>query len=576
MSIKACVAVFALVVSGSSAALTWTSCGTGVQCASLSVPLEYASSGTTSASSAATATIPLSRYPATVPQSQRKGSILVNPGGPGASGKNFVINGAGAAISTLSGGYYDIIGWDPRGIGEALPRLTCFDTAGEEYDFVSSLPAAVNTTLGQLKDTTAASITAVSQSVASVDAVWGQLAEACIKKNSSALFTSTAAYIARDMAAIVDQVDGTGAVLNYWGFSYGTILGAEFIQTYPSRVGQIVLDGVVDPAADAKTYDALLSEDQLTVSNAIQDWATFCASAGPSGCAMANGSNKVSDIISRVYALTENLLTNPISVSGIEIGADAVSSFLWSFFLVPRTWPLIAEAVVGLEQRDPSILLEIVSASASPAPANTSAAPNGSSTLWEPILICMDNAVSTGLTLDTVTSDLRNISESENTPWLNADLSPMLFCRNGPTTRPLLANAGASKLSQANKILAAANKSVLIINAEHDTNTPLASAQKVHSALKNSSKLAIRRGPGHTTVSIASLGLAQTVYNFFAKKAAPKVDNQVFPISQLVFDKSLNQTTLTPDAKFNGTYTANETALLQATSDVLLAFLSIA
>lgn len=91
--------------------LAWSSCGTNLECSTLVVPLDYAPSSTSNAN----ASIALVRYNSTVSSSQRLGSLLVNPGGPGASGLSFVNAGAGAAISTLTGGLYDIIGWDPRG-----------------------------------------------------------------------------------------------------------------------------------------------------------------------------------------------------------------------------------------------------------------------------------------------------------------------------------------------------------------------------------------------------------------------------------------------------------------------------
>ena len=61
----------------------------------------------------------------------------------------------------------------------------------------------------------------IDSAVTAFDSVVGQLSEACIEQNSDALFTSSAGYVARDMTAIVDAVDGVDAPLNYWTFSYG-------------------------------------------------------------------------------------------------------------------------------------------------------------------------------------------------------------------------------------------------------------------------------------------------------------------------------------------------------------------
>ena len=555
----------------SSATLTWISCGTGLDCATLSVSLEYAASS----GKGGTATIPLARYKATVSSGERKGSLLVNPGGPGASGKSFVLNGAGESISALTGGFYDIIGWDPRGIGEAEPRLVCFDTVGEEYDFKTELPVAADTSLGELRN--ASSSAAVSASLKDLDASYKIFADACIAKNSSALFTSTAAYVVRDMAAIVDELDGTDKPLNYWGFSYGTIFGVEFIQTFPERVGRIVLDGVFDAAANAKTYDVQLPNDQISINDAIHDFAALCIAAGSEGCALAANATSASHLVDRIYKLHEAVFQNPVEVSSSSsITVGILSALLWTFFLVPTTWPLIASTIASLEDRDPSTFVAIMSASAASEPSDRSAAAQGSRILAFPPLQCMDNAPSTQLSLSYITSAFEHISLNQNTPWLNADQGPILFCRHGPTTRAQIPNIGAANLSDADLILAAQKTPVLIINNKHDTNTPLASARRLRTALPNSSKLVIREGPGHTTVSIASLGIAKTVKAYFVDGEMPQTDGAAHDVSQLVFDKSIPDNTTTPDPVFNGTYTAEETVLLQATYGVLLSFLAIA
>lgn len=68
----------------------------------------------------------------------------------------------------------------------------------------------------------------VTSEITGFDSAVSELADACVAQNSEALYTSSAAYVARDMAAIVDAVDGKDAKLNYWGFSYGTICQCLF------------------------------------------------------------------------------------------------------------------------------------------------------------------------------------------------------------------------------------------------------------------------------------------------------------------------------------------------------------
>src|SRR6202034_2866864 len=127
--------------SGASAsALSWHSCSAGgasMQCAHLTVPLDYAHPG------GRKITLALSRVPATAPRSQQQGVLLVNPGGPGGSGlslASFVAQGLSPQVAAD----YDIIGFDPRGVGASKPELSCdpgfFD--GPMPDYIPASQAA--------------------------------------------------------------------------------------------------------------------------------------------------------------------------------------------------------------------------------------------------------------------------------------------------------------------------------------------------------------------------------------------------------------------------------------------------
>ncbi|CAD6447135.1 1d70b8ab-36f8-458f-9fbf-3001bdd8cc38-CDS [Sclerotinia trifoliorum] len=546
--------------------LTWTSCGTGIECATLQVPLEYGST-----TSKTNASIALARYPATVAASKRLGSLLINPGGPGASGVGFVQSGAGAAVSALSGGLYDVIGWDPRGTGASSPILECFANAKAEFDFNSAFPSAPNLWLGQFSNSSANA--AVTNAITSFDTSVASLANACVAQKSSALFTSTAAYVARDMAAIVDAVDGTSAKLNYWGFSYGTIFLAEFIQTFPGRVGRIIADGVFDAKANALTYVSQLPNDQLSVRASLNDFSAFCATAGSTGCSFAAAPSGVTGTVAtRIDNIMQNLFNNPIVASGLSISLDILSPTLASLLRVPTTWKTLATVLSGLENRNATALVSLLGSLADSAPTNNSAP--GVGTLATYPLGCVDNAASNGITLDTVISLTKNISITENTPILSAGLIPITFCRNFPATRPLVANLGVSAMAKTDTTLATAKTSILIISAENDPTTPLKSAKALRALLPSSSVLAYRGGSGHTTVSHASLGLAKVVSNFFVSGTTPS-DGARFVVDQNVFPKAAASGLVTP-AAFNGTYTTQEQSLLTATYNIGLAFLAIA
>ncbi|KAL2830614.1 Alpha/Beta hydrolase protein [Aspergillus cavernicola] len=556
------------------ATLQWSPCASNpaLDCTTLEVPLEYAEP-----KNRALAYIPLARYKATVPQSQRKGSLLTNPGGPGSSGIEFIQNGAGEGISNVTDGFYDIVSWDPRGVGSARPLLQCFDTAGEEADASNAFPAAAEVEYSQFRNQSY--MPSYYAAMQEYDSSMGQLADACAEHNSSALYTSSAAYVVRDMAAIIDALEGThNAKLNYWGLSYGTIFGAEFIQTYPERVGKVVFDGVFDAAANAQPYTSQLPRDELNVRDAINDLATLCTQAGPDGCALIQdpGNRTTTNLTTRIANLQASLYESPMEVSdgSWSITVGTFSFFMYSFLKLPTTWSVVASALSSLEKGDTDLFVSLLTGATTTSAINETAPGTASLAGWP--IQCTDNAPSSHTELSEVARLFLNISLTEETPWLNADLSTLSFCRNFPDTRPRVPNLGASKLTtmETNDILTEHDTPVLIVNALHDPTTPVNSAQVLHRWLPTSSQLVTRQGPGHTTISLASLGLVQAIRGYFLEGDLP-TKMEMHEVSQMVFSSEIAADTTTPAPVFNGTYSQADMVLLESTSSIFLAFMGL-
>lgn len=103
-----------------------------------------------------------------------------------------------------------IIGWDSRGTGASTPILECFANASAEYEFNNAFPLAPNLWLGQFSNSSADG--AVNSAIRSFDTSIAALADACVAQKLPALYTSTTAYVARDMAAIV-ETQGLGFLI---------------------------------------------------------------------------------------------------------------------------------------------------------------------------------------------------------------------------------------------------------------------------------------------------------------------------------------------------------------------------
>ena len=199
--------------------LEWTECEL-VECATVTVPIDYDDP------SAGTTTINMSRLAAT---GDRQGSLFMNPGGPGGSGVDFNFS-FGALGSPELGEVYDLIGFDPRGVGTSDP-LGCLDTAG-----LDELIATVVDPEDQ------ASVDAFGELIA-------EQGEACLATNPQLAQHVTTVETAKDLDVMRSLVGDEQ--LNYYGASYGTFLGATYAALFPEQVGRLVLDGAVDPSLSA-------------------------------------------------------------------------------------------------------------------------------------------------------------------------------------------------------------------------------------------------------------------------------------------------------------------------------------
>ncbi|KZT09845.1 alpha/beta-hydrolase [Laetiporus sulphureus 93-53] len=236
--------------------INWTPCYEEYQCARLILPLDYLSPR----GYGPNVTIAMQVLPATDKQNY-KGTILINPGGPGGSGTD-ILRRRGKDISRIIGGSFDILGFDPRGTGASTPSAQCFDSESQ-YQIWS------------LQDgDTVLSLNDSSVPLARArESVVGQLCEKAIggtgkeEANGTAeewgpgRFMSTAS-VATDMLEIIERLGEES--LKYWGFSYGSVLGQYFSAMYPDKVGRVVIDGVFD----AYNYRATLWNSNLADTDA--------------------------------------------------------------------------------------------------------------------------------------------------------------------------------------------------------------------------------------------------------------------------------------------------------------------
>ncbi len=194
----------------------WSNCGGGAQCASIWVPLDYAHPDGTAI------TLKAKRDPAT-DRADRVGSLFINPGGPGGSGIKYLSYvGFPKRVTDV----YDVVGFDPRGVGSSTPIDCVSDKFLDKY--VASDPSPDN-----------------PAEIKQMQHLWKRFTEGCVKRSGKLLKHVSTIEAAKDMD-ILRAVVGDKK-LHYFGASYGTYLGATYAALFPRKVGRMVLDGAVDP-----------------------------------------------------------------------------------------------------------------------------------------------------------------------------------------------------------------------------------------------------------------------------------------------------------------------------------------
>ncbi|MET0424898.1 MAG: alpha/beta hydrolase [Actinoplanes sp.] len=266
-------------------------------------------------------------------QQNRIGSLLINPGGPGGSGFDYAVYlSFGQALGGLPSEItdrFDIIGFDPRGVGRSDP-VKCISDSDQDATFAAP-PDPVS-------DAEFADLVALNKRVAA----------GCGAKYGDQLPTYATEQAAKDMDALREAVGDDK--LTYLGFSYGTLLGATYAQLFPTKVRALVLDGAVDPE---QTYVQGSESQAKGFERAFTNFANWCKQT-PDKCPIAPDARKaVIDAMAAAKA-------KPLPGRGGRTATPGwISVAVVSSLYSENGWATLANAIAKLGQGDATGVFEL-------------------------------------------------------------------------------------------------------------------------------------------------------------------------------------------------------------------------
>ncbi|MFD5202899.1 alpha/beta hydrolase [Streptomyces sp. NPDC058375] len=416
-----------------------------IQCATIKVPLDYRKPG------GKRIDLAISRIKATAP-GKRQGVLLSNPGGPGGPGLYLPL-GMAEWLPAAARQQYDLIGFDPRGVGTSTP-VTCGLKPEEENWLRPYKPE----TFGD-------------------DVAWARtVARKCEEKAGDTLPHITTRNTARDMDLIRAALGEKK--INYLGYSYGTYLGAVYTQLFPKRAGRFVLDSAVDPE---RAWRGMIQWWAEGAEPAFDRWTAWAAER--------SGTYGLGDTPKKVEGTFWDLVARadekPIDLDGQSVTGDDVRMGMRAAFFTPKN---ATEAFVELknaadgETVAPKKLKEFLRPEQRYVAGATAATPadNGTASFWA--VVCGDNSAAWSRNPESYRRDA--VADKGRYPIFGDFASSIKPCA--------FWDRSVERATEVNNKVGS-----LVVQNEWDSQTPLPSGQALHRQLKGSKMVTVLGGEGH-------------------------------------------------------------------------------
>ncbi|WP_373464539.1 alpha/beta hydrolase [Streptomyces sp. V4I2] len=299
--------------------LTWSDCQDGFECANAAVPVDYREP------QGRTMTLAVIRKKAADP-AQRKGTLFLQPGGPGNSGVDFV-RGNYASLPAALRDSFDVFGYDVRGVGRSS-AVQCWD----DQRYTQAVTQAKGAPGPDAFEP------AVRQAA--------EFDQACEDNAGDLLPYVGTEYVARDID-LLRQALGEDQ-LTYYGRSFGTYIGTVYAALFPERVRALALDGAYDPVHYADRPYAYDRPQYLALDGAMDRFLGWCA-ADPATCGFGDGDPRAA-----FEKLKSDLDADPVPTAngGQANGYTLVYRLMFNINEGKVIWPSLGEALRKAQQRD--------------------------------------------------------------------------------------------------------------------------------------------------------------------------------------------------------------------------------
>lgn len=451
--------------------LVWRACGPNRQCTNAVAPLDWSDPG------GKRIRLALIRSRAT---GERIGSLLFNPGGPGASGYDFLRDSLESVVTPDLISRFDVVGFDPRGVNRST-AVRC-TTRPEQLDALlyGVLPGAQGS----------------PPWLAAAAKQYSEFGARCAELTGPLLGKVDTRSAARDLdmlrAALGDRT------LNYLGYSYGTFLGATYAGLFPKKTGRLVLDGAIDPTTTGEELAVVQAEG---FENALRAYLVDCLTR--SSCPFRGGT--VESALARIRSLLAAVQRQPIRNSdGRELGSSTLFTAIIFPLYSKSNWTYEDQLFKDVEKGSARVAFSLADAYAD-RKANGSYTDNSNEAFIA--INCLDYPANADpAALQAQAAELARVA-----PTLGPSLSYDVSCANWPY-RAVRTPA---------PITAAGSAPILVVGTTGDPATPYRWAQGLADQLQNG-RLLTFKGEGHTAYNKGNECVDSTVNRFFIEGTVPK------------------------------------------------------